>query len=764
MDKSKKRRAAVVALSTIVALLFTLAIIQQAFNLTPFFGTPGRQATLLLWALTSLNVILLAICGLILLRNLLKLYFERKSQKLGSKFQTKLVFAFSGLAFIPVLFMAFFAYLLLHRNLDKWFSAPIDQVLTSVDEIVSQVRKDSVANASHLARYLANRPGLRNLLLAPSEANFLELRSVIRDLDLAYVLIFDRSHVPLCAYAQDGFWTASHPDFLKVTQKLEVVDWTKKEPRLAEFALFKLIKNPDRANAALITVDASGHDIVVAGEPVYSEDFEPLAAVVVGYRVPGDVLKLANQISGDNERYRSWKHRRNLIRNNYLLWLGLITLLILFSAVWIGLHLSKKITVPIRALAEASNEVSKGNLLLQVNCPAEDELGILVSSFNRMTAQLHESSQKLERTNRDLQSSNQALEEKRRYTEAVLENIPTGVVSIAPDLCISKMNKAAEELLGCTFRSDRLSIGDVFHSEDAAEIRTLIDKASRSGTAAKDLSLRLGGRKLYFAVTASSLDFGDTPSQGFVMVLENLTEVLRAQRANAWKEVARRMAHEIKNPLTPIQLSAERLLRNYSKSKTEPFFVPNRGNPSFELVLTECVQTIIQEVAILKGMVDEFSRFARLPSTSMIPTNLNSIIESTLSSYNGRFNGVAVVKRLSPSIPEIKLDPEQFKRVFVNLFDNALEAMEQAPHKELSILSEFYSNKETVQVIVKDTGHGIPGADKEKLFLPYFSTRKRGTGLGLAIVSRIVADHKGYIHVEDNVPSGTSFVIEIPTR
>jgi nitrogen fixation/metabolism regulation signal transduction histidine kinase len=248
------------------------------------------------------------------------------------------------------------------------------------------------------------------------------------------------------------------------------------------------------------------------------------------------------------------------------------------------------------------------------------------------------------------------------------------------------------------------------------------------------------------------------------MVLEDLTEVLKAQKANAWREVARRMAHEIKNPLTPIQLSAERILKNYVRLKEDSLLSRLSLGVEYEHMLNECVQTITLEVATLKSMVDEFSRFARLPAANLVSCNLNTIIENTLASYNGRFQEIRVIKGLSPSLPEVKLDPEQFKRVMVNLLDNALEAMDLSPVKELSILSCFYPQKETVRVVVKDTGLGIPAADKDKLFLPYFSTRKHGTGLGLAIVSRIVADHKGFIHVEDNVPSGASFVIEIPTR
>jgi two-component system nitrogen regulation sensor histidine kinase NtrY len=760
-----KRKSVILFLSGFVVLLI-LAVIPQAFDLNPLWASPGRQTTLLLWALTSLNVILLVSCSLILLRNLLKLYFERRSQQLGSKFRTKLVFAFLGLSFIPVIFMSFFAYFLLNRAVDKWFSEPIDRVVDNAEELVQQVRRDSVSNAIQGAKYLANHPVVKSLLTSQTETNVLELSNISSDFDISVVLFLDRLNRPLYLYKEGKFYPASHPDFRRVAGKVGLVRWDGENSELAAAVLDGIFGKRDPKNATLTTLDEDGRDIILAGNVIPSEGSDALGKVVVAYKIPGDILKLANEFSQSAEEYHSWASRdkRRAIRWNYLLWLGLITLLILFFAVWVGLYLSKKITIPIRALAEASNEVSRGNLLHRVNCPADDELGILVSSFNRMTAQLYESSQELEQTNTNLQSSNQALEEKSRYTEAVLENIPTGVISIAPDYRVSSLNKAAHSMLGYSASASGLKIEDLFQPADVGEIRSLLEKATRVGIAAKDLYLRLRDRNLYFAVTISSLDVSDSRSQGFVMVLEDLTEVLKAQKANAWREVARRMAHEIKNPLTPIQLSAERILKNYARSKQDSPSNRMFSGAEYERVLNECVQTITQEVATLKSMVDEFSRFARLPAANLVSCNINTIIENTLSSYNGRFQGVRIIKGLSSSLPEVKLDPEQFKRVMVNLIDNALEAMDLSPVKELSILSCFYPQKETVQVIVKDTGQGIAAVDKEKLFLPYFSTRKSGTGLGLAIVNRIVADHKGFIHVEDNLPTGASFVIEIPTR
>jgi len=756
----KRQKRLVIFLSTVVTILFVFAVLQQTQNLSPYFSAPDRSTTLLLWALTSLNVILLVICTLILLRNLLKLYFERRSHQLGSKFRTKLVFAFIGLSIIPTVFMALFAYTLLHRNLDKWFSTPIDQVVENVGLIVQEISQDARIHASRSARFLAAQAAVRKLA-TPAEGSLNEIKSLVADYEIPLLLFFDGSRRLTGIYQTGEVYAPGHPQFQRIGGRLKLVAWNAQQGQMTEQAFNRLINNAGKKDITLDATDETGQAMVLAGAAVETGGFEAPSSIVIGYKIPGNLLKLASEISQSSQDYKVLAKDRPLVRDNLMLWQGLITILIVFAAVWIGLYLSKRIAIPIRALAEASNEVSKGNLRVQVDCQAQDELEILVHSFNRMTSQLYESSEKLEKTNQDLHSSNQALEERRRYTEAVLQNIPTGVISITADQKISRVNKAAQHMLQCDLAVINRGIDALFHARDLMEIQALIEQASKTGSATRDFRLHLKDRTLYCAVTLSALDSESPSSQGCVMVLEDLTELLKAQKANAWREVARRMAHEIKNPLTPIQLSADRLLRNYFQKPAELSATKPAGN-GFETVLRECVQTIHHEVASLKGMVDEFSRFARLPAASMVSTNVNLLIEQTLASYNGRLDGVRLDASLAPELPEIKADPEQLKRVFVNLIDNALEALEDASEKELSLTSSFYPNRQTVEVVVRDTGHGISAADKEKLFLPYFSTKRRGTGLGLAIASRIIADHKGYIHVEDNIPVGASFVVEIP--
>ncbi len=758
----KRQRLFIILLSAIVTVLLVFAILQQVLDLSPYFSAPPENTTLLLWALTSLNVILLVICTLILLRNLLKLYWERKSHQLGSKFRTKLVIAFIGLSIIPVFFMALFAYTLVHRNLDKWFSTPIDRVIANVGQIVEQINQDASIHAVRSAKFLAAHPAVRRVAEnSMDETGLSVIKTLTAEYEIPLLILFGPSRRPVLICQGNELYKPGLPAFRRIADPLRLIDGGSPVGQIREEAFNRLINNAGKNEMTLTATDQGGQQIILAGAAIHMGGFEAPSSLVIGYKIRGNLLELASQIAQSRQDYYSRSKNRPVVRDNFMLWLGLITMLILFAAVWIGLYLSKKIAIPIRALAEASNEVSKGNLLVHIECPAEDELGILVDSFNQMTTQLHESSQKLGQTNLDLQASNRELEERRRYTEAVLENIPTGVVSLTPGLHISRVNRAALKMLTCDSGVLNQPIKTLFQGSDLREIESLIDKAARAGIASRDFRLHPKGRQLYCAVTVSALlRSGDASSEGFVMVVEDLTELLKAQRANAWRDVARRMAHEIKNPLTPIQLSAERLLKNYGRAKTEG---EDGGQAEFEPVLRECVQTIKQEVSSLKAMVDEFSRFARMPAASRVSTNLNTLIEKILAGYNGRFEGVDLDTSLS-ELPEVLLDPEQFKRAFVNLIDNALEAMEEAPKKKLSIASQFYANRETVEIVIKDTGHGIPSTDKEKLFLPYFSTKKRGTGLGLAIVSRIVADHKGYIHVEDNIPAGASFVIEIPAR
>jgi PAS domain S-box-containing protein len=409
---------------------------------------------------------------------------------------------------------------------------------------------------------------------------------------------------------------------------------------------------------------------------------------------------------------------------------------VLFLAVWVALFLAKQISVPITAVLEAALEVRKGNLAHRVDVRAVDELGTLVRAFNRMTEELDANSRELDR--------------RRRFTEAILESIPTGVISIASDGSIKRVNRALSKIFPPEQAEKATRLEDLFSREDTAEIKYLMKRARRTGLATRQLELQTTDRKLHLAVTVSALE--ERLTSGFVVVLEDTSELLRAQKAAAWHEVARRIAHEIKNPLTPIALSADRIGRQLDRLELPP---------ATARILHECAATISKSVDSVKTLVDEFSQFARFPAAQPVRSDLNEVVAEALAVFKGRLDGISIRTSYAPGLPPVNLDREQFQRAVVNLVDNAAEAMQDSLVKDLFIATQPGS-ADTVELLVADSGCGVSPEDKEKLFLPYFSTKNRGTGLGLAIVSHIVAEHNGQIRVEDNRPTGARFTVEIP--
>ncbi|MGH9613719.1 MAG: sensor histidine kinase [Bryobacteraceae bacterium] len=438
-----------------------------------------------------------------------------------------------------------------------------------------------------------------------------------------------------------------------------------------------------------------------------------------------------------NEYWLLAAHRKE-VRQVYLLLLSLITLFVLFFATWIALVLARLISGPITALLNAAQEVRRGNLGYRVQISATDELGTLVKAFNEMTEAL--------------ETNSRELESRRRFTEAILESIPTGVVSLSADGHFQRVNRA----LSGIFPEDRLAraarVEDLFSGEDATEIRYLMNRARRTGVAGGQIELKLGRRTLHLSVTVAALD--QRRSSGFVLVIEDTSELLRAQKAMAWHEVARRVAHEIKNPLTPIALCSDRISRQLNRLNGAA------ADADTQRILRECSATIAREVESVRALVDEFSEYARFPAAQPVLSDLNEVVDQALAVFAGRLEGIEVRKELAGVLPPVSIDREQFKRVIVNLVDNAAEAMQNSPVRRLYIGTSV-NDDDSVELVVADTGCGISPEDKEKLFLPYFSTKGRGTGLGLAIISHILTDHGAAIRVEDNSPSGARFIIEI---
>jgi PAS domain S-box-containing protein len=459
-------------------------------------------------------------------------------------------------------------------------------------------------------------------------------------------------------------------------------------------------------------------------------------SLAVTEKIPGDI---ANKEASIEKQAKEWRETWDAWKNVRLIYNGLlilITTFILFLAVWVALFMAKQISVPIGALLGAAGEVRKGNLGHRVEIRATDELGDLVRSFNRMIE--------------ELESSGRELDRRRRFTEAILESIPTGVLSIGPDGAIRRVNRALSNIFPMEQVAAANRLEDLFSRDDAAEIRYMMKRARRTGATSRQMEFNTGRRTLHLAVTVSALE--EKLTSGYVVVLEDTSELLRSQKSAAWHEVARRVAHEIKNPLTPIALSAERITRQLDRLELPP---------ATARIVGECAATITRSVESVKTLVDEFSQFARFPSAQPSPCDLNEVVTESLAVFRGRLEGISIHTSFAEGLPPVNIDREQFQRVVVNLVDNAAEAMQDSLLKDLVIATQA-GPAETVELVVADSGPGVSQEDKEKLFLPYFSTKNRGTGLGLAIVSHIVSEHRGSIRVEDNRPAGARFTVEIP--
>jgi two-component system, NtrC family, nitrogen regulation sensor histidine kinase NtrY len=464
--------------------------------------------------------------------------------------------------------------------------------------------------------------------------------------------------------------------------------------------------------------------------------------ITLSARMPTNLAAKQAEISRYVAEYNRLAVDRKAFRSMYLLLLSLITLFILFFATWIARYMAGQISTPITALLKAAEQVRKGNLGYRVHVAAIDEMATLVKAFNEMTEAL--------------EANSKELESRRRFTEAILESIPTGVISLTSDGRIQRVNRA---LMGIfpeeqVARATRLS--DLFSRDDTSEIRYLMNRARRTGVAGTQIEYKAERRVLHLALTVAALDA--QRSSGFVLVVEDTSDLLRAQKAVAWHEVARRVAHEIKNPLTPIALCADRIARQLERAESSSL----TSASDTRRILLECSTTIAREVESVRTLVDEFSQFSRFPAAQPTASDLNEVVENALSVFEGRLEGIQVRTDLADDLPAVNLDREQFKRVVVNLVDNAAEAMQDSPSKRLYIATR-HTEIDSVELIVADTGCGVSRDDKEKLFLPYFSTKGRGTGLGLAIVNRILVDHDATIRIEDNIPAGARFIVDLPT-
>ena len=734
VDRKSQRNSLVVS-SVLLLLLATLTFWQTSLDFGDF-RPGGATETIVLWGTSTLVVIGVLVLGFIVFRSLLRLYVDNQRNRLGSRIKTKLVAGALALSIVPVVCLVIFNFSFLNRTLDKWFTQPTRVIFVHAEGLWQEVVPNkSEADARRIAIMPAVAAAFSNRVV--DEALRERVAALVDGETAHYVaLVPAGEHRPLTeAYRGEIFQGP--------------MEW-RRLGRPAEYGGDE-------------TVFSAVHDRYVYSVAPVRVGPDDVGYVVVAWEFERQLLQRLNVMRGEYEAYVATHSDYRHFRYFYLGMLSLIAIFVLFVGTWLALFLSKQIVVPIEALLEATGELSSGHLDFRIQASASDELGALVESFNSMTQQLESKTQQLQLSNESLAQANAELESRRRLIDAILESITPGVISVASDGEILKVNSSLRKLFGLPADAVPQRLGELFAGEDLQDLSYMLNRARRTGLATRELEIERDGQIHHVAVTVSSIEKdeqADLEPARFVVVLEDTTELLRAQKSAAWNEVARRVAHEIKNPLTPIALSAERmsrLLKRYSGLDDSP--ERRKLREHFE----KCTDTIVHEVETLRALVDEFSQFARFPAANPKRADLNGVIRKALDVFQGRLDNAVIHCNLSEDLPEVFVDPEQFKRVVVNLIDNAAEAIQESWVKEIVITTAPGPLPDTVELVIADSGSGISAKDKEKLFLPYFSTKKRGTGLGLAIVSRILSEHQVSIRVEDNRPSGSRFIIEVPT-
>ncbi len=723
------RRRVILWLAAFVFLLFVVSISQTAFNLK-FINPESNQQTQLFAVLSALIFLLLVAITFVLLRNVLKLYAERRLGVLGSKFRTRMLIGALFLSLLPVLAQFGSAYLLLNRSIDKWFSRPVEEV-----------RQDTAAVAAMLATYAGQNARSEAAAIAAAP----EVRSAFQNGNFSPVTAEFRRHA---ITLQGGFAVALTGDEMEASFGAPAA-WPLLQPQLH---LDKAATNQPQHFVW------EGREYILGIAPVGDRGM-----VIAAMPLPADFSRTVQQIEESQQRYFSLSRERKSVRRTYMGLLLLLTMVVLFASTWLALFVAKLVTRPVEALAGAMQQISQGRLDYRVEVSAADELGDLVRSFNRMAAELEGSRSTIEASSRELADANLALEQRRKYIEIILESIPTGVASLDGGRRLTHMNHAFLRLFGQPQTTSTASLvgkplADVLPSETLADLEPLLRRADRMGMTSTQMELTVYRAQLNVAVTVATLQqetgAQETLRAGYVLIFEDLSELLRAQKQTAWREVARRVAHEIKNPLTPIALSAERILRHLDKGSA-----PDEGSLR---VIQHCAQTIGGAVETVRTLVNEFSTLASFPAAIPQPANINQIVASALALFDGRLDAIHIHTNLNGELPPVMADADAMKRAVANLVDNAAEAMEDSLVREIHISTTLVASGDAVEITVADSGHGVSQELKEKLFLPYFSTKQRGTGLGLAIVNRIVEDHHGSIRVEENHPVGTRFIIELP--
>ena len=728
-ERNKRIREAIIVVLAIILILF---LTRAEIKLTQLSADANWGSNIAIFGVINIVILLVILLVYLVSRNVVKLLMESRSNPLAKRLRTKLVLCFVGLSLVPTMLLFFAAAGFINNTVHNWFNSKVENSLSESLEVAQTYYKSSASNALYYGRQISGFIKEQKLL---NDSNLPKLKELIRQKQKEYNL----GVVEVYSAQREELVRATNPDLPKG-------EFTNPSSEDIKRGL---------AGKELSSINQAGKADLIRGiVPITSNwnESDVVGVVVVNYYVPYSLVSKMKEITESYHEFRQLKILKNPIRSGYIITLFLITTVIVFFSYWMGVYLANGMTRPIQELVEATRAVADGNLDIRIESHSVDEIGMLVDSFNRMTDDLRTKQQALNSSNLELSRINQEIERRRQYMEIVLRNLAAGVISVDREGVVRTINTSAERLLNANTgnvlgRNFRNVIKDK-HLEIVTELLRGLS-ASQHDSISRQVSLDVRGNRLVLNLHLTMLRDENGETLGMVMVLDDLTQMMRAQRMAAWREVARRIAHEIKNPLTPIQLSAQRLRKRYLSRFSED-----------ETVFDECTEMIIKSVDELKNLVNEFSNFARLPTIQPEPNDLNVLVRETLTLYQEGHRGVVFSFGQDDKLPQITIDRDQIKRVIINLLENAVAAMEGQGN--VTITSRYDAELRIVALAIADDGPGILPEDKPRLFEPYFSTKKSGTGLGLAIVSSIIADHGGFVRVRDNEPHGAVFLIELP--
>jgi two-component system nitrogen regulation sensor histidine kinase NtrY len=727
-DIQRRKREGVIII-VIIALVVLLTFIEN--RIINFGADFPVSNTILMFILININLLLLLLLIFLVFRNLVKLLYERKRKVMGAKLRTRLVVAFIALTLLPTIVLFFFSINFITTSIEFWFNVPVEHAL----ENSLSVGRSIYSRVEENNRFFLERVAYqvrKKKLLDPSNRNELAryIQIVQREFNIDAVEVYaansERIAFALTTdLADKSFGLVSADKLLEDIEPKEV--WS-----IAEFI-------------------SSGELIrTICTVPFGVQRTDAKAFVILSTLISPDLSQNMKSISRGFEEYQQIKLLKEPIQITYYITLSIVALLILFCAIWFGFYLAKSISIPIKELAEGTRRVAEGELSFSINPVADDEIGSLVESFNKMTRDLRISREQLEHSASMLQQQNIEIEKRRQYMEIVLKNVSAGVITLDAKGYIATINKSAEKMLN--LKSDEILNKSYKHLLNGKYLHLageIMETLSSSKDDAVELPLKLTivGRPRSFMVHINALKDDKSRHMGMVMVFDDLTELEKAQRMIAWREVARRIAHEVKNPLTPITLSAQRLKRKYSDQHNDPVF-------------EECTRMIIDHVELIRNLVNEFSAFAKFPTANPKPCKLPAIIEETTALYKEGHPNIQFEIDIAEDFPVLNLDRQQIKQALINIIDNAVAAIKTKGAIFLTLT--YDSILKMARIEIADNGAGISDEDKTRLFEPNFSTKKAGMGLGLTIVNTIIEDHNGMIRVQDNQPHGAKFVIELP--